>query len=475
MNSKNPYRFWTRRQVLTGGAAAGLGAALVRAVPGAQAPPERPNIIWIMADDMGFADTGITGQRAFATPNLDRIAREGLFLRQSYANSAVCSATRTGLITGRYQYRIPVGLEEPIGTGNADIGLDPAHPTLPSLLRDAGYRTSLVGKWHLGFSSNFGPLQSGYQSFYGVPFGAADYFHHGERTKTPPSGRLYDGTAASGEDGYLTDLFSRRAVREIEAGRNDARPFYLSLHYTAPHWPWEGPEDAAVAATLGNNLQHRDGGSLEVYKRMVLAMDAGVGQVLAALERTRAARNTIVIFTSDNGGERFSDTWPFIGQKGELLEGGIRVPMFVRWPARIRAGSRSEQVNISMDWVPTLLAAAGARPHPDYPSDGMNLLDVITGRSPAVARQVYWRYKAATQAALRDGDYKYVLIGGNEYLFNLAADERERANLARREAAKFDALKAQWNAWNATMLPYPANSVAYPNTGADRYSPNRGT
>jgi arylsulfatase A-like enzyme len=468
MSSKNPYRFWSRRQVLTGGAAAGLGAALMRMAPGAQPPPDRPNIIWIMADDLGFADVGFTGQRAFATPNIDRIAREGLFLRQSYANSCVCSATRTGLITGRYQYRLRVGLEEPIGTDNGKVGLDPAHPTLPSLLRDTGYRTSLVGKWHLGFSSQFGPLQSGYQSFYGVPFGAADYFRHGTKDASA-GGQLHEGKEPSDEKGYLTDLFSRRAVREIEAGRRDSRPFFLSLHFTAPHWPWEGPEDEAVSATLGENLQHRDGGNLETYKRMVLALDAGVGQVLAALDRTRAARNTIVIFTSDNGGERFSDTWPFIGRKSELLEGGIRVPLFVRWPSRIRAGSRSEQANISMDWVPTLLAAAGTHTHPDCPSDGMNLLDVITGSAAAVPRQLYWRYKANTQAALRDGDFKYLKIRANEYLFNLAADERERADLRLREAARFAAMKEQWNAWNATMLAYPAESVAAPTTGADRY------
>ena len=255
----------------------------------------------------------------------------------------------------------------------------------------------------------------------------------------------------------------------VEAAGNDARPLFLSLHYTAPHWPWEGPEDEAVAATLGGNLQHRDGGSLETYKRMMLALDQGVGRVLAALERSGKARNTIVVFTSDNGGERFSDTWPFIGQKGELLEGGIRVPMFVRWPAGIAAGTRSEQVNISMDWVPTLLAAAGTQPHPAYPSDGMNLLDIITGQTQARPRSLYWRYKAASQAALRDGDFKYLKIRDSEYLFNLAQDERERANLSRREAARLAAMKAQWAAWNATMLPYPQQSMAYPNTGADRY------
>lgn len=460
---------WTRRQVLQGGGAAGIGAAFLPSLRAAQAREQRPNIIWIMADDLGYADLSFTGQRAFKTPNIDRIAREGLFLRQSYSNSAVCSATRTGLITGRYQYRLRVGLEEPIATGNENLGLDPEHPTLPSLLREQGYRTSLVGKWHLGLSDRFGPLNSGYESFYGVPFGAADYFRHSQAAGVARSGQLFDGREPANEDGYLTDLFSQRAAEEVGKLRSDPRPLFLSLHYTAPHWPWEGPEDEAVAATVGDNLQHRDGGSLEIYRRMMLSMDTGVGKVLDALKRAGAARNTIVIFTSDNGGERFSDTWPFIGLKGELLEGGIRVPLFLRWPARIAAGSRSEQVNISMDWVPTLLAAAGTSPHPDYPSDGINLLDIITGRAGVQSRRLFWRYKAATQAALRDGDWKYLKIRANEYLFNLAADERERANLARREASRLASMKEQWEAWNATMLPYPEGSVAYPNTGADRY------
>ena len=200
---------------------------------------------------------------------------------------------------------------------------------------------------------------------------------------------------------------------------------------------------------------------------MVLAMDKGVGAVLAALERTRTARNTIVAFTSDNGGERFSDTWPFIGQKGELLEGGLRVPMFVRWPARIRAAQRSEQVNITMDWMPTLLAAAGTAPRADFPSDGMNLLDVISGNASIQPRQLYWRYKSSTQAAMRDGDWKYLKIAAHEYLFNLAADERERADLARKEAARMASMKDLWAKWNASMLPYPEGSVAYGNIAAD--------
>src|SRR5690348_8397354 len=207
--SDGKWNTWTRRQLLKNGGAAGLGAALLPSLQAAQAQGDRPNIVWIMADDLGFADVSFTGQRAFKTPNIDRIAREGLFLHQSYANSAVCSATRTGLITGRYQYRLPVGLEEPIGTGNEDVGLDPQHPTLPSLLRDQGYRTSLVGKWHLGLSNRFGPLHSGYESFYGVPFGAADYFRHRSSDSIGRASQLFDGSEPSDDAGYLTDLFAK--------------------------------------------------------------------------------------------------------------------------------------------------------------------------------------------------------------------------------------------------------------------------
>jgi arylsulfatase A-like enzyme len=455
--------------VIAGGVAAGVGAGiapLLRAA--APATAARPNIIWIMADDLGYADTSFTGQRAFKTPNIDRIAREGLFLSQSYANSSVCSATRTGLITGRYQYRLRVGLEEPLGTGDEKLGLPGSHPTLPSLLRAAGYHTSLVGKWHLGIAEGCGPLHSGYDSFYGVPFGGADYFRHQLDDSVGKGTNLYDGDKPSDEHGYLTTLFTRRAVKDIAAVPASGKPLFLSLHYTAPHWPWEGPEDEAVAKTI-TNLNHRDGGNLETYGRMLQALDRGVGDVLKALDDARIARNTIVIFTSDNGGERFSDTWPFVGQKGELLEGGIRVPFFLRWPARVEAGRHSDQVNISMDWMPTLLAAAGTQPDPAWPSDGMNLLDVVTGRDSATSRQLYWRFKAAQQAALRDGNWKYLKLDKNEYLFNLAQDERERAELSKREPLRFEAMKKQWQAWNASMLPYPTDSNTYTVTSTDRY------
>jgi arylsulfatase A-like enzyme len=232
------------------------------------------------------------------------------------------------------------------------------------------------------------------------------------------------------------------------------------LHFTASHWPWEGPEDEHLSRQIGNP-QHPDGGNLATYARMVESMDENVGRLMSALERLGIADNTIVVFTSDNGGERFSDTWPFIGAKTELLEGGIRVPLIVRWPAAIAAGTTSPQVMISMDFVPTLLAAAGAGPALLSGFDGENLLDVLTAKAEPRQRTLFWRYKARNQAAVRDGDWKYLKILDREWLFNLAQDQHERANLSRREPKRFADLKAKYEAWNATMLPYPSDSATH--------------
>lgn len=409
-----------------------------------------PNIVFILADDLGYADLSCCGRRDFSTPNIDRIADRGLRFTQAYANSAVCSATRLALITGRYQYRLPLGLEEPLA-GKTDVGLPPEHPTLPSLLRGFGYATSLVGKWHLGLPPLFGPRQSGYDRFWGILSGAVDYYTH-INTRGEPD--LWDGDAAAGAAGYLTDLLGDRAVETVNRHARSGQPFLLSLHFNAPHWPWEAPGDEAEAERLrGTRLRHHDGGTMRTYARMVQAMDLQIGRVLQALDATGLARDTIVIFTSDNGGERFSDTWPFTGIKTELLEGGLRVPALVCWPARIPAGRVSDQVMITMDWFPTLLAAAGTAPHPDYPPDGISLLSVLTGERGPEPRRLFWRYKTNAQRAMRDGDWKYLKIRDNEYLFNIVEDPRERANLKERQRATFARLTAEWAAWNAAMLP----------------------
>jgi arylsulfatase A-like enzyme len=437
-----------RRTFLKGACALSLSAC-AGVPPGAVT--RTPNILFILADDLGYADLSIYGQTDYQTPELDRLARQGMRLTQAYANSAVCSASRVALITGRYQYRLRGGLEEPIGAGPRNVGLPPSHPTLASLLRQRGYRTALVGKWHMGDLPDFGPLKSGYEMFFGNYGGALDYFTHKFGVGADKPADLFEGEVPVHKTGYYTDLLADRAVDYIRAHDKSA-PFLLSLHFTAPHWPWEGPGDEAISREI-KSIFHYDGGSLAVYARMVTALDSAVGRVLRALEDRGLARDTIVIFTSDNGGERFSKTWPFSGQKTELLEGGIRVPCIIRWPAAIAAGQTNTQVTMHMDWLPTLLACAGGEPDPAYPSDGENLLPLMVGEVRPHPRTLYWRYKSNTQRAVRDGDWKYFRISGNDFLFNLASDVRERANLAQKNPEVLARLRQQWEAWDATMLP----------------------
>lgn len=439
----------SRRELL-----AAVAASAASAGAPAQAA-ERPNILFIMADDLGYADLSCYGRRDYRTPRIDRLAAEGLLLTQAYANSPVCSATRAALITGRYQYRLPVGLYEPIRSPRQDAGLPARLPTLPEQLRRAGYRTSLIGKWHLGELPAHGPLRAGYQRFFGVPGGSSDYFTHLAEPKGPAStfDGLWEGELRAERPGYLTDLLGDRAVAEIGEYARGGPPFFISLHFTAPHWPWEGPADEAVSKTLAR-LQHLDGGSLATYAAMVGSLDDNVGKVLAALDRGGLSRNTLVVITSDNGGERYSDVWPLVGGKGELLEGGIRVPALVRWPGQIAPGRRSDQVSITMDWLPTLLAAARTAPDPAFPSDGEDLLSVLRGGAPPRPRQLFWRFNTADQAAVREGDWKYLKLGTKEALFNLTNDVRERANLKELHPALFARLKSEFAAWNAGMLPY---------------------
>lgn len=436
----------TRRNVL------GTAAAFSAAPTFAQTRPQArttPNIIFIMADDLGYADLACYGRPDINTPHIDGLAARGVRLLQAYANSPVCSATRTGLITGRYQYRLRLGLEEPLLNPREDVGLPPEHPTLPSLLKKAGYQTMLIGKWHLGMLPRFGPDQSGYDHFYGFRGGAVDYYTHLASNRKPD---LWDDAAPVEQAGYLTELLGDRAVTAVRAFAQTKKPFLLSLHFNAPHWPWEAPGDAAESERLREkSLFHFDGGTQATYRRMVESLDDQVGRVLAALDANGLEQNTLVVFTSDNGGERFSNTWPFTGRKTELLEGGLRIPAIISWPGRLPKGVTSDQVTISMDWMPTLLAAAGTKPDPKYPSDGIDLLPALTGAP--VPRKLFWRYKTNGQRAMRDGDFKYLKILDNTFLFNLADDPMERANLKDRRKDVYERMIAEWRMWNAGMLP----------------------
>ncbi len=423
----------------------------------------RPNLIFIVADDLGYADLGCYGGReagfGAVSPVLDRMAANGLRFTQGYANSPVCSPTRFALMTARWQYRLRGAAEEPINSksrGSSTLGLPPEHPTLPSLLRDAGYRTALIGKWHLGYPPAFGPLASGYEEFFGPMSGGVDYFTHADS-----AGRhdLYEGSAEKPSDGYLTDLITQRALDWVQRMAAGPAPFFLSLHYTAPHWPWETRDDRELAHHLKGSLFHLAGGNIQAYRRMIHHMDEGIGQLLDALRRLGRLDNTLVVFTSDNGGERFSDNWPLVGGKMDLTEGGIRVPYIVQWPAVVAPGSVSTQHCLTMDWSATLLAAAGVAAHPDYPLDGVSLLPVLRDAGASFPRPMHWRMNHRGQRAHRDGDWKYLRVDGNDYLFNIADDERERANHVALQPDRLERLRAAWQAWNDTMPAIPADAT----------------
>ena len=424
---------------------------------------KRPNIVFIVADDLGFADLGCYGARPAefgpVSPVIDDLAAAGLKFTQGYANAPVCSPTRFALMTARYQYRLRGAAEEPINSksrGSTTLGLPPEHPTLPSLLKYSGYRTALIGKWHLGYPPSFGPLRSGYEEFFGPMSGGVDYFTHCSSTGAHD---LWFGDAEKKEEGYLTDLISRRAVDYIERMAGQEAPFFLSLHYSAPHWPWETRDDAALAQEVKSNLFHLHGGNIHSYRRMIHHMDEGIGWVMQALRDRGMEGNTLVVFTSDNGGERFSDNWPLVGGKMDLTEGGIRVPWIAHWPAVIAAGSVSHQQCMTMDWSATLLEAAGASAHPDYPLDGLSLMPVLRDPRHSFRRPLHWRMNHRGQRALRDGDWKYLRVDGNDYLFNIPGDERERANRAPREPQRLAQMRDAWERWNATMPPIPPDAT----------------
>jgi len=430
----------------------------------------RPNFVFIMADDLGYADLGCYGGRSKCSPALDRMARDGLRFTQGYANSSVCSPTRFALMTGRWQHRLRGGADEPIRSGvargDARLGLPPAHPTLPSLLRDAGYATALIGKWHLGFPPHFGPLKSGYREFFGALSGGLDYFTHRD---TAGIHDLFENEIEVHKKGYLTDLISGRAVAFVKRTRKE--PFLLSVHYNAPHWPWETRADAAEAMRI-DKLYHFDGGSVATYLTMIRQMDEGIGRILAALKSSGIDKDTIVVFTSDNGGERFSDTWPLVGKKMDLLEGGIRVPYIVRWPGKVKAGGVTAQHAITMDWVATFLDAAGVKPHAAYPLDGMSLMNVLKNPKRTVKRDLFWKMLYRNQKALRSGDWKYLSVEGDEFLFNLAKDERERANFGKRDPTRLAAMHAKYLAWEESLPKHPDATYSVLATKADMVTPS---
>jgi len=432
--------------LLSGGVRSTAIANFVQRSSGAR--ESRPNIVFILADDLGWGDLSCYGRPDYRTPNIDLLALQGTKFTDAYSASAVCTPTRCAYITGRYPARFKIGLEEPLVANNSKVGLEPDQKTIASLLKQSGYDTALIGKWHLGFRPEWGPNAHGFDEFFGILAGAGDYFLHKNGLGQPD---LYENLTPVDRNGYLTDLLTERAVNYVKKPRSG--PFFLSLHYTAPHWPWQGPKDAnpvSFTDKAPEPVTMAAGGSLELYAQMMKSLDDGVGRVMQSIRAAGIDKNTLVIFTSDNGGERFSYLWPFSGQKGDLLEGGIRVPAIVRWPGVVSANRVTQQMAITMDWTTTILAAAKA----DASAlDGINLLPILKGNSQLIDRTFFWRIYS--QDAVREKNWKYVRNGEVRKLFDLSLDQHEQADFSHKRPEVLQQLMREFDRWNDQMLPRP--------------------
>lgn len=435
-------------------------ALTVEAAETARSGP--PNIVFVLIDDFGYADSGAYGAKDIRTPNIDRLAREGVRFTDFYSNGPVCTPTRCGFMTGRWQQR--VGFEWAMGFSaesfwrrgdewvkEPDIhamGLPTSIPTLPKILKAAGYTTGAFGKWHLGFKDEFNPIRHGFDEYFGELLGHSDYYNHA----------YYDGTYALREglepvrvEGYLTDLINRRSVEFVR--KNATKPFFLYVPHLAVHCPYQPPGRPEPSVTKANMYE----GDRAIYAAMVEKVDEGVGMLIAELEQQGLAANTLFVLSSDNGGERYSDNSPFFHHKSTLWEGGIRVPCIMRWPAKLPKGKVTDQVGITMDLSATFAAIGGATIPPEAPYDGINLMPVlipaIENEQPAQSRTLCWRIDRVgrQQKATRYGQWKYIQDGNVEMLFNLSNDISERRDVAFQNPTIVADLKKRLAAWEADI------------------------
>lgn len=419
-----------------------LAALLLAKTLVAQAATDRPNIVLIVSDDLGYADLGHHGSREILTPHIDAIARGGVSFSQAYVTSPVCMPSRMGFMTGRYQQRF--GMQT---LGNDKIGMPASEANLGELLKARGYATGIVGKWHLGVNPEFRPNVRGFDEFYGFLNGNTSYY--------PGSGQFWRNADPIEKPAYLTDGFGEEAVSFIH--RHAGHPFFLYLSFNAPHAPMQAP-----ARYVERFAGIKDEGR-RIYAAMTAAMDDNIGRVLAALRDKGVEQNTIIIFLSDNGGapQNYSENAPLRAGKYEIYEGGLRTPLFVRWPAGgVRAGENRTAPVSALDLVPTLLAATGTTADPARPLDGINLLPAL--RDPAAAlpadRPLFWRY-GPYMCAMREGDWKILKAGVGENknpaweLYNLSVDASEKNDLAAAHPEKLRQLVASFEAWDKSLAP----------------------
>lgn len=451
---------------------------------GAQAasPSSRPNVVLILADDLDLRDLGSFGAKDIRTPHLDRLAHEGVRFTSFYSNGTECSPTRAALLTGRYQHRVG-GLECAIGTGNVgryddamrlakehDLGLPASLPTLPALLKKAGYATALCGKWHLGYEEKFAPGQHGFDHAFYCVGGGMDYFHHVEDPPQYAPALRLNGQPIK-RPGYFTDLVADDAVtwlrhHAVRAGEGTGtapgqpRPFFLYLPFTAPHSPFQGPDEKDDAPLPADSPRWDQGKAPPaVYAAMIERLDQAVGRVLAALEEQRHAANTLVLFTSDNGGTGSARPTGLRGFKGQTFEGGVRVPCLVRWPGVLPAGTDFAHPALTFDLTASLARAAGVAAANQHSFDGVDILRFAQDGAAPPARALFWRARRGerTWRAVRDGALKYVSRQDGDkvedWLFDLGRDPAEETSVLAERADDAARLRRQLAAWEHEVRP----------------------
>ena len=416
-----------------------------------------PNIIVIISDDQGYADVGFHGSKEIFTPNIDRIANNGVVFSQGYVSFAVCSPSRAGLITGRYQNRFGYTRNILLAPKDSTMGLPLGEQTLPEVLKKGGYKTKAIGKWHLGAHDLLIPENRGFDEFYGFLIVGHRYFPDDLTLNDLTEARkqmdgyitkIYDNGNRINTSRYLTDELSINAVKFIEDNSNN--PFFLYLSYNAPHTPLQAKEE-----DLLRNM-HIKGEKRRIYASMVTSMDDGIGLVLDKLEQMNIIDNTIVIFFSDNGGVEWynhSDNGELRGIKGDFFEGGIRVPFVMQWPKIIPKGIVYDKPIIALDVFATSIAVANVENHTINEIDGVNLIPYIIGENNNYPHKyLYWQNRDKEIDVIRDDRYKYLRIKNKEFIFDLSNDISEENNLINSSKQIYDNLKFEFKEWEKDMI-----------------------
>ena len=432
-------------------------------------PQKSPNIVLFLADDLGCGDVGCYGSKYIKTPNIDKLADEGVKFTAFYSNGPECSPTRTALLTGRYQQRVG-GLECAIGIGNVgryddairlrktnDLGLPVSETSIARMLKSVNYNTGVFGKWHLGYDKKFSPKKHGFdQSFY-VEGGGVDYFHHVE----PPPSKLhfvFKNEKPVDPEGYMTDIITSESLNFINDQTGD-NPFFLYVPYTAPHSPYQGPDDYQEKPLPDDSDLWKQGKAPKsVYAAMVEHMDKSIGTIIRQLDEKKLLNNTLIIFMSDNGANKSGSNAQFRGFKGHLFEGGIRVPCIVKWPGVLPSGRVSHQPCMTMDFSASIVQIAGAHSPRLRSFDGMDIILHVREQKSVMHRTLFWRAKRGNRTckAVRDGDMKYMCESDNgkisEYCFDLKKDPSEKDNLINNKVL-VDRLKEKIHTWEVQVKP----------------------